>query len=107
MFDTKRPVITKENEAKVERMIEQDFASHRDCPNGRNFLAWNMTDREFQGYREKFDKTFKTSPGSDDWFESRYCPVCDRLKVQCLCAIGIEIPKDEKPFVGWHSGRMK
>lgn len=85
MFEKKRPVVTKENEAKVDRMIEQDFTSHRDCPNGRNFLAWNMTDREFQPYREKFDQTFRGSPSSREWWDGVFCPKCGKRRSFCGC----------------------
>jgi len=87
MFEKKRPEITKYNEAKVDRMIEQDFQSHRDCPNGRNFLALVMRHHDNLDYLGRFDNTFRGSPSSREWWDGVFCPKCDKRKVYCECKL--------------------
>lgn len=105
MFDHDRPVVTKDNEARIDHMIEQDFASHRECPTGRNFLAWNMRNREFKPYRDKFDETFEDATGGKKWLDEQFCPGCDRRKSMCRCAEGVTAEDDV--VIGFHSGLLR
>ncbi len=56
------------NDAKVDKMIrEVGTVHHQDCPMGRNFMAFSMTTRgkqAFKNYRENFDRVFPHSPGA-------------------------------------------
>lgn len=77
--------INKYNEAEIDRKIEQDLAGHRQAPRGRNAMAFKMRWLDNHGYRGKFDKTFKGSPSSKEWWDGEFCPDCDRRRTACVC----------------------
>lgn len=65
--------MTEHEERVFEAQAEKEFRSHREAPNGRNFLAWNM--REHGGsvadnYAMGMCRTFPNAPGS------RMCGAC-------------------------------
>ena len=77
--------MTPQQEHEFETKAEKMLAGQREVPNGRNFLAWVMRYQNNEAYREKFDNTFFDSPGSPNWKNEKYCPVCDKLRVWCEC----------------------
>ena len=98
--------ITRQNEAEIDRRIEADLAGHRQPPNGRNLLAFRMSTLDNPSYRKGFERTFPMAPGEPKWFESRFCPKCDRLKVQCVCGTGKELEKEVR-FMAPRGARVK
>ena len=78
--------MTPQEEAKFERDAQKMLSGHRLPPNGRNVFAFTMRNLNNVGYREKFDNTFRTAPGSRHRLDKEYCPKCDRRRVWCECA---------------------
>ena len=83
--------ITKENEAAIDHKIERSFLSHREVPNGRNFLSWVMRYRDSLG--DRFDRTFKGAPSTQEWYAKRFCPKCDMRNWKCICGTGKAKPE--------------
>jgi len=79
------PGITREQEAITDSKIEKMLAGHRQAPNGRNVMAFKMRYLDNLGYRGKFDRTFKGSPSSKEWWDGEFCPHCDRRRTACVC----------------------
>lgn len=99
--------INKHNEAEIDRRIEADLAGHRQPPNGRNAFAFVMRHLQNKPYRQKFDDTFKGSPSSKEWWANRFCPVCERVRVQCVCGTGKEFEVQEQRFMAPRGARIK
>jgi len=63
-----------EHEEKVfDSKVDRYFTEHRDCPTGRNFLAWQLGDHAGnvkRNYDMGICRTFPKSPGS------RMCGAC-------------------------------
>lgn len=87
--------ITKQNEKELDRKMEAQLNGHRLPPNGRNLLAFRMRWLDNPSYRGKFDRTFRGSPSSKEWFDSQFCPFCDRRISACVC--GTEFDRQEQP----------
>lgn len=53
-------------ERRLDAKIEKHFKSHRDVPNGRNFVFWEHDNDPVarRKYRENFDKIFPNAPGA-------------------------------------------
>ena len=77
--------MTPAQEAAAERKCEAMLRGHRQAPNGRNFLAFTLRYQNNEGYKGKFDKTFNGAPGSEHWFESKYCGECGKTRGWCEC----------------------
>ena len=59
--------LSKMNDAKVDKMIDDVSKSHQACPMGRKFieLAFKHKDKKSRdSYRDNFDKCFPSSPGA-------------------------------------------
>lgn len=82
--------ITPAEEAAFERKAERMLAGHRGLQNGRdyrwNVFRWRDSELTCNGsFNEKFDETFPKSPGSPEWWESRYCQDCGKVRSMCEC----------------------
>lgn len=55
-----------QQEAAFEAKADKHFKSHRDTPNGRNFLFWDheLTEKDKKNYSKNFDTIFPNSPGA-------------------------------------------
>jgi hypothetical protein len=65
--------MTEHEERVFEAQAEKEFRSHREAPNGRNFLAWNMRHHGgsvAENYAIGMCRTFPNAPGS------RMCGAC-------------------------------
>lgn len=98
--------INKHNEVEIDRRIEADLAGHRQPPNGRNLLAFRMSTLDNPSYRKGFELAFPDAPGEQKWFDSRFCPRCDRLFVQCVCDMGQPIIMEQR-FMAPRGARVK
>lgn len=59
--------MTAEQEAKVDRKIEDHFKGHRMFPNGRDyrcFIQHAITEEDRENYRTNFDLVFPHAPGA-------------------------------------------
>lgn len=78
--------MTRLDEAKFNRRVEKEMQSHRGLQNGRDFrwncFRWRDESSDFQ---TRFDQTFKGAPGSSEWFETKFCPVCEKRWAYCEC----------------------
>lgn len=59
--------MTPEQERVFDAKVEKHFKSHRELPNGKNFLYWNR-DRDpvaDQKYKDNYDATFRNAKSSN------------------------------------------
>ena len=60
--------MTKKEDAKIDKMIaEVGTVHHQDCPMGRNFMAFTISQRskkDKENYRRNFDMVFPNAPGA-------------------------------------------
>ena len=74
-----------QDEAAFEAKAEKMLAGQRECPTGRNFLAWTFRYQNITGYHARFDGTFNASPSSKEWFDNKFCATCGMAKGWCEC----------------------
>lgn len=86
--------LNKYTEAEIDRRIEQSFQSHRQAPDGRNVFAFKL--RYLDSLGDRYDHTFKGCPDSPEWWDSQFCPGCDKRKHFCICGTGQEIQKEPR-----------
>lgn len=76
---------TPQQDAADQVKIEKMLRGHRQAPNGRNAFAFVMTNLNNGTYRKKFNKTFKGTPGSEEWLDKKFCEVCGKNREWCEC----------------------
>jgi len=81
--------LTRRGEAEFEAKAEKMLAGHRQAPRGRNVFAFKMRNLDNATYKDKFDGTFLYAPDGPRWWDSRFCPGCDKRKWNCKCAEGV------------------
>ena len=77
--------MTPQQEAAFEAKAEKMLRGHRQAPNGRNVFAFTMINLNNDGYRKKFNNTFKDTPDSDEWWNKKFCPDCGKNRRWCEC----------------------
>ena len=57
---------TPETKKAINDKMEKHFRSHRDTPDGKNFVFWNKkpSKKEEASYRKGFDSIFPNAPGA-------------------------------------------
>lgn len=77
--------MTRLDEARLNKRMHED-KGHKGLQSGRDF-RWNCFRwrDETESFRKRFDKAFSGSPGSQEWFDAKFCQGCGRRWAFCEC----------------------
>lgn len=87
--DNFRSEVSRQADEAFQRKSDKYFeTTHPGLRNGRNFL-WNTM--RFQDgnlgkcpdFEKRYHETFKGCPGSPEWLDAKFCPVCEKRISVC------------------------